>query len=121
MPTIRRAIIALGALDKTLDITHRTDDLRSPDIREKVLKSAAHHRFVLQQYGKAIAQMRKILSAQKRDYRAALILCLLTICFEALNSDMQSALEQIRNGLKLIKEWRLSNKSTPGLGFSSET
>lgn len=121
MPPIRHAIIALGALDKTLDITQRTDGLGSPDLRQKVLESAAHHRFALQQYGKAIAQMRKILSALKQDYRAALILCLLTICFEALNGDMQSALEQIRNGLKLIKEWRLSNKSTPELGFSPET
>jgi hypothetical protein len=103
MPPIRHAIIALGALDKTLDMTQRTDDLGSPDHREKGLESATHHRFVLQQYGKAIAQMRSSLFTQNQDYRAALILCILTICFEALNGDIQSALEQIRNGLKLIR------------------
>jgi hypothetical protein len=113
MPPIRHATIALDALDKTLEITQRTDNLSSPDLRAKCLESAAHHRFALQQYGKAITQMRNNLSAKKQDYRAALILCLLTICFEALNGDMQAALEQIRNGLKLIKEWRVSNRSTP--------
>lgn len=122
MPSIRHAIIALGALDKTLDITQRTDGLRSPDLREKGFESAAHHRFALQQYGKAITQMRKSLSTPKQDYKAALILCLSTICFEALNGDMQSALDQIRNGLKLIKEWRMSGAaSVPGLGISSKT
>ena len=103
MPPIRHAIIALGALDKTMDITQRTSDPTLLDFREKCLESAAHHQFALQQYGKAIAQMRNNLSAQKQDYRTALILCLLTICFEALNGDMQSALEQIRSGLRLIK------------------
>jgi hypothetical protein len=66
-------------------------------------------------------QMRSNLSARKQDYRAALILCLLTICLEALNGDMQSALEQIRNGLKLIKEWRMSmTASTPILESPSK-
>jgi hypothetical protein len=108
MPAIRHAIIAIGALDKTLDIIQDKNVVPSPNLQQKAFESATHHRFALQQYGKSIKQMRSNFSTRNQDYRTALILCLLTICFEALNGDMQSALEQIRNGLKLIKEWRKS-------------
>ncbi len=72
-----------------------------------------HHRFALQQYGRAIRRMKESLTTGGKDYRTAVIVCLLTICFEALNGDMQSALAQVRNGLKLIKEWRqqMTNRS----------
>jgi hypothetical protein len=50
--------------------------------------------------------MESSLALGTRDIRSALILCLLTICFESWNGDIQSAVTQVRIGLKLIQEWQ---------------
>lgn len=50
--------------------------------------------------------MKRSLALGTRDIRSALILCLLTICFESWNGDIQSAVTQVRIGLKLIQEWQ---------------
>ena len=39
------------------------------------------------------------------DMRAALISCVLTACFESLHGDMNSAISQVRNGLKVIRNY----------------
>lgn len=113
---IRHAVIAIGALDKTLDATPSEKNMPYSLIQSRISEGLTHHQFALQQYGKAIKQMKEVLSTGTQDYRNALFLCLLTVCFEALNGDMQSAVTQIRSGLKIIGEWRQREK--PG-GFGS--
>jgi hypothetical protein len=88
-PSIRHAVIALGALDLTNSTTNHK-----------------HHEFALRQYSKAIKHMQESLSQGNRDLRSAIILCLLTICFESWNGNIQSAVAQVRIGLKLIQEWQ---------------
>jgi hypothetical protein len=109
-PPIRHAIIAIGALDKTLDATQSEKTMQYSIIQSRISEGLTHHQFALQQYGIAIKRMKELLSAGIQDYRNALFLCLLTVCFEALNGDMQSAVTQIRNGLKIIREWRQREK-----------
>ncbi|KAE9380951.1 hypothetical protein N431DRAFT_433139 [Stipitochalara longipes BDJ] len=96
-PSIRHAVIALGALDLN-----------------KSTGQKSHHEFALRQYSKAIKHMERSLSLGTRDIRSALILCLLTICFETWNGDAQSALAQVRLGLRLIQEWQ-KERSWPEL------
>lgn len=111
-PPIRHAIIAIGALDRTLDTTRRVKSVCHAGGKDCDSESAQHHQFALHQYGKAIKRMKDLLATGTQDFRKALILCLLTVCFEALNGDMQLAMAQIRNGLKLIKEWKQSRTSS---------
>ncbi|PMD30985.1 hypothetical protein L207DRAFT_196272 [Hyaloscypha variabilis F] len=88
-PSIRHAVIALGALHLT-----------------EITGQKCHHEFALRQYSKAIKHMERSLSLGTRNIRSALIPCLLTICFETWNGDAQSALAQAWLGLRLIQEWQ---------------
>lgn len=101
-PSIRHAVIAIGALDLTKDTNQKS-----------------HHEFALRQYSKAIKHMERSLSLGTRDLRSALILCLLTICFESWNGDISSALTQVRIGLKLIQEWQ-NDRTYPDLRADRE-
>lgn len=108
-PAIRACVVAIGALDQTLDSVQRglaEKAWRAQDSsKEKIHEGKTHHEFALRQYGRAIRELKQSLSANRSDMRSALIACMLTVCFEALNGDMQSAITQVRNGRKLIREY----------------
>jgi hypothetical protein len=108
-PAIRHAVIAIGALDLTMDVVAPAPGFATGSWS----MVSSHHRFALQQYSKAITKLGQSLAGQNFDIRNVLIACLLTVCFETWNGDIQSAMTQVRSGLKLIKEWRM-NKSTSG-------
>ncbi len=101
-PSIRHAVIAIGALEQTAHTARRQGCLPRSDLKNQQDERSEHHQFALQRYGIAIKEMRENLSAGRLDARTALIL---TVCFEAWNGNVQCAVLQIRNGLKLIKEW----------------
>jgi hypothetical protein len=61
--------------------------------------------------------MGNFLAGGGQDFRKALMLCLLTICFESLHGDMKSAQAQIHNRLQLIREWSVASR-TPSVSDS---
>jgi len=80
----------------------RSDD---KDYRRRFQEMISHWLLILTQYRKAIKPMEDSLSLGAQDIRTALIVCLLTVCFKSLNGDIQSAMAQVRSGIKLLKEW----------------
>jgi len=123
-PAIRHAVVAIGALDFTLGISHGRPLLSSSGILESNHEEAEkHHRFALRQYGAAIREMRLLISKEKPDIRRTLLGCLVIACFEALHGNFPSAIAQVQSGLALLEEWQFRNQSNSKeqelLGISS--
>jgi hypothetical protein len=91
-PSIRDAVIGLGALDKTSQVTRG-----SPEAMK-------HYNMAIQKYGRSLKEMAQGLE-EKQDLRQVLLYCLLSFCFEAWNGYPDSAISQIRYGLKYIRKW----------------
>jgi hypothetical protein len=107
-PSIRHAVIAIGALDMAFEsgeIAQNSNRPASPQTDETRGQIASHHRFALQQYAKAIKQMRDTLSEPRRDMRNTLIACLLFVCFETFHANNHLALDEAQSGLKMVNGW----------------
>jgi hypothetical protein len=107
---IRHVVIAIGALRQTLDTTQRNitampGKLATGLQRDVWSQGTTHHKFALKQYGQALKKMSEALSTGSVDFYSALLVCMLTVCFEALHGDTQSAIAQIRNGLRLMRSY----------------
>jgi hypothetical protein len=99
--SIRRAIMAVGALGVTLEagtskaVTHVETSANMDE----------HHSFALKQYGLAIKEMRKSFLMYGDDLRTTLLICLLIICFESLHGNHESSIAQIQAGIRILEEW----------------
>ena len=68
--SIRNAVIAIGALDQTLEAARAGDGV------------SAHHYFVLQQYDKSVRRMQEDVCKSTQDLKIIIISCLLLAAFE---------------------------------------
>lgn len=102
-PSIRHAIIALGALGMNARISG--DDTLTVDEREA--DAAKHHHFALQQYSTAILEMRQSLARGGQDLRTALLCSLMIICFEIYHGQYHTAIGQVHTALQLLGTWKL--------------
>jgi hypothetical protein len=100
-PFIRHAVIALGALNKSVEVQIE----RSAFSLGRVHGDTAHYEAAYREYGKSIRGIRKACEEQRRSKRTILIACLLAICFEYFHGNVASAMAHIRSGIKLINEW----------------
>lgn len=94
---IRSAVIALGALDKTLDAMTIAEE-RSGEVQTV---SAVHYQIAIQQYGKSIKGIREACKEVQRSKRTILIACLLAVCFEYFYGNIDLAIAHIQNGISL--------------------
>lgn len=108
-PAIRHALIAIGALDKTSE-TARDFRKLSVDASDGMPSSSEHHHTALKQYTKAVSLMRA--SVERMDLRTTLLNCLLILCFEAWNGNLNLAVQQVQTGIRLILDWK-SNSEKP--------
>jgi hypothetical protein len=99
-PAIRHAVVAVGALHKTM-----VEYLKSSGEDDSGPIQKAHHDFALRQFHKAICQIRERLSGGNVRLRLALISCLLFVCFESFHGDLDSAMAQVSSGLNLLRDW----------------
>lgn len=95
---VRHAIIAIGALDITMQVSSnsRFDSLGTID---------KHHDFAVMQYSKAITKMRVSISEGRHDLRTTLLTSLLIMCFECLHGNHESAIAQMKGGIELLGDW----------------
>jgi hypothetical protein len=100
-PSIRHAVVALGALDKTAE---RLEVFGTS--AESSKDPALHHQNALKQYTIAIKYMRAAASNSQQDLRTKLLTCLVIFCFEAWDGLKELAVQQIQTGLNLIQNWR---------------
>ena len=119
---VLEATVALAALRMSLStIQESTTSLGSSEIL------AQHYHFALQQYGKAIRNMRKALASSntRSNNRKALICCLLIFCFEAFQGNHSIATLHAKSGCRLLQNWLAANSSTTshaeGISFAGHT
>ncbi|KAN0098227.1 hypothetical protein V8E51_013890 [Hyaloscypha variabilis] len=107
--SIRHAVVALGALYKTLEKASESPP-SSPD--NNTFDSATnHYNFALQQYGKALTRLRESLENQEtRSQRTILISIVLFTCFQSFTGDHKAAIFQIQSGLGLLEERRQESR-----------
>lgn len=145
--SIRHAAVAIGALGKTYEIAQAglcavtgqrfpktlgqvtTPRMGSePRSVEDIVASAnlvteafEHHRRALEQYDKAIKQMRKDISSGNQTLRTTLLICVVIVIFEAIHGNHMSAAAQLQSGLALVQEWmsRQADTRQHPQGFSS--
>lgn len=99
--SVRHGIISIGALQQTIDLRNSQDS-------RYIAPFAAldeHHRFAIQEYSKAIKQMRNAISTKKHNLRTTLLTCLLIICFESLHGSHDSAIAQMQIGIRLLEDF----------------
>jgi hypothetical protein len=95
-PFIGRALIALGALCKSMALS-------SSNSQNQTLEPEnPHHQYALSQYCKALKGMRKSIQDNPLDARTALIGCLLIFCFESLQGHQGAASAHASSGINAI-------------------
>jgi hypothetical protein len=119
---VRETVVAFAALRMSLSTVHKSTMPLSPF---EIL--AQHYRFALQQYGKAIRNMRKALALSKTEnsIRKVLICCLLVFCFEVFQGNHDLAMSHAKSGYKLLQDW-LATKSiysshAEGISYAEHT
>lgn len=58
--------------------------------------------YVLQQYGKALKDIREAATARQDSTRDALISALLILCFESLHGDIGRAMDHIQSAIDML-------------------
>jgi hypothetical protein len=110
--SIRHAVVALGALYKTLEKATESPP-GSPDTNSFDTVTN-HYNFALQQYGKALTRLRESLENQEtRSQRTILISIVLFTCFQSFTGDHKAAISQIQHGLGLLEERRQESRQPP--------
>ncbi|PMD37170.1 hypothetical protein L207DRAFT_585525 [Hyaloscypha variabilis F] len=103
---IKHAIIALGALNQSHDVTTSIQGVSGRVLRS----SSPHYQVAFHHYGSSIQGIRKACEEQRKSRRTILIACLLAVCFEYYHGNIDLATAHVKNGIKLIDEWFLSMK-----------
>jgi len=99
---IRHAVIALGALNKSLE------SAPGPDLKVNVIQSIdkKHHEHAVSQHLKAIQALNYYISSSEApQLRNALIACLLFVCFETFQGSYASSVQQTYGGLKILRSY----------------
>lgn len=109
--SIRHAVVALGALYKTLEETTLSTS-GSPSESDYINHTApAHYEFALQQYGKAIRLLQKVISTRGAgSFQTTLMSIILFTCFASFTGDQKGTITQIQAGLNLLEERRQRTK-----------
>ncbi|CZR60948.1 uncharacterized protein PAC_10844 [Phialocephala subalpina] len=99
---IRHAVIALGALTKSLE------SAPGPGLKVNVIQSTdpKHHEMAVLSHLRAIGELNHYISSSKSpQIRYALIACLLFVCFETFQGSYASSVQQTYGGLKILKSY----------------
>ncbi|RDW88439.1 hypothetical protein BP6252_00471 [Coleophoma cylindrospora] len=108
--SIRHAVVALGALYKTLEKASESPP-GSPDSDNWEDTAPDHYNFALQQYGKSLKRLREALEGREtRSPRTVLISIVLFTCFQSFIGDHKNAILQIQAGLGLLEERRAEQR-----------
>lgn len=108
--SIKHAVVALGALYKTLEKASESPP-SSPDDTYYVDTAPDHFEFARQQYGKSIARLREALqNNEPGSSRTALISVVLFTCIQSFIGDHKAAIQQIQAGLRMLDERRAEKR-----------
>ncbi|KAJ8071592.1 hypothetical protein OCU04_001915 [Sclerotinia nivalis] len=105
-PFVGQALVALGAFSKG-----RTTN---------GIEAFLHRQHGLDQYGKALVEMRKALNGSRYNARKALIACLLVYSIESIQGHLATAASHAANGENLLHEIMLDRKTKTHHPFSCQ-
>ncbi|TGO86520.1 hypothetical protein BPOR_0296g00030 [Botrytis porri] len=112
--SIRHAVVALGALYKTLEkVAESPPSSPTPSNQGTSSGDSAptHWSFAWEQYGKAVTRMRQSISNNEvRSQRTILISSVLFTCFQSFVGDHKAAIKQVQVGLGVMEKQRRERK-----------
>lgn len=119
---IRHAVVALGALYKTLEKTTESPPTSpSGGLYENNRDGALRHwEVALSQYSKACAASLALVDDDAPSQRTRLMASVLLACFDSFIGDHKQAIIQIQNGLRLLDRVRTEHRRSRGASTSSE-
>jgi hypothetical protein len=100
-PSLRHAVIALGALHE--DFSRKMQLPSTPSAEDQKTQ------FALNQYAKAMGALRRSLSSGKEEPLTALMSCILFVCFDSLRGWYESAMVHLQSGLRILRDMRRSS------------
>lgn len=100
-PSLRHAVIALGALHEDFSRKRPVPSIPSAEDRKT--------QFALNQYAKAMGALRRSLSSGKEEPLTALMSCVLFVCFDSLRGWFESAMVHLQSGLRILRDMRRSS------------
>ena len=108
-PFIRYAVVAIGALHKSLRTLSSTG--QEPHAKDTDPMARLHREFAYLTYGKALNKMQQAINTgSNHGPRQGLITCLLIVCFESHTGNRYKALTHARYGLQILQQWAFQCK-----------
>ncbi|KAL2067285.1 hypothetical protein VTL71DRAFT_1709 [Oculimacula yallundae] len=102
IPAVRHSVIALGALNKSLE-SAPGPDLKVNDLQKIDMK---HQEQAVMAHSRAIQSLNHYInSTDSPQLRNALIACLLFVCFETFQGSYATSVQQIYGGLKILRNY----------------
>lgn len=122
-PAIRHAVVAMGALYKTLEMTTEQQQ-QQPTIPGTVVatipnlaSAMAHWQVAIKQYSEACNAIMSITGSSIRHYRTRLMAIILLACFDSFIGDHKQGIVQIQTGLGIVDKYHASRAtSSPAEG-----
>ncbi|RXG45060.1 hypothetical protein VDGE_01470 [Verticillium dahliae] len=111
---IRHAVVALGALYKTLEQTSESPP-GSPSSHDNLSafdNAMRHWEVAIRQYSEAINALVHMDNQDQRSNRGRLMASVLLACFDSFVGDHKQAIVQIQNGLGLLEKLRAERRQS---------
>lgn len=107
---IRHAVVALGALYKTLDKTTESPPSSPSAVVEPVDSAWEHWEVAVRSYSNACTSLFSVAGHDSRANRTRLMASILLACFDSFIGDHKQAIKQIQNGLALLEQLRAQRR-----------
>ncbi|CAK7199134.1 hypothetical protein SEUCBS139899_001806 [Sporothrix eucalyptigena] len=109
---IRHAVVALGALYKTLETTTESPPASPGDLDYNIHDTArGHWQVALKQYSDACTELAIVSSDDERTQRTRLMASVLLACFDSFIGHHKHAIRQIQTGLGLLHQLRTERRA----------
>lgn len=109
--SIRHAVVALGALYKTLEKHSESPPASpSPDVGAPVDNALGHWQVAVKSYSNACTALVSVSGSDSTANRTRLMASVLLACFDSFIGDHKQALVQIQNGLRLLAQLRAQRR-----------
>jgi hypothetical protein len=109
-PAIHHAVVALGALYKTLEKSNESPPSSPYPDRDPVDSALRHWEMAFRQYSHACTALVKPDSADSTSHRTRLMASVLLACFDSFVGDHRQAIVQIQTGLGLLEQLRAEKR-----------
>ncbi|KAK2019417.1 hypothetical protein LZ32DRAFT_573031 [Colletotrichum eremochloae] len=106
---IRHAVVALGALYKTLEQTCESPPGSPSELASPMNGAYRHWEVAVKQYSEAINALVQLRRDQK-SHRTLLMASVLLACFDSFVGDHRQAIRQIQTGLSLLEQLRAERR-----------